>query len=99
MYETHETQIETIAKHYGSKRQVVKACEELSECISALCTGLYAHEDDVGAFEHMAEEMADARIMLDQIEFLYGLKTHCAYWREFKLTRQMNRIRDEQKLS
>lgn len=99
MYETVETPIEKIANHYGTRRQTVKACEELGECISALCTSLYAHPDDVGAFEHLAEEMADARIMLDQMEFLLGLETHCAYWREFKLKRQLERIKVENEIA
>lgn len=90
-----KTAIETIAQHYGEKCQVIKACEELSECISALCVSLHADENDVDAFMHLAEEMADARIMLDQIEFLLDLRTQCDYWREFKLKRQLDRMSKE----
>lgn len=49
---------------YGRGAQRDKAIEELSELIRAL-----ARSDD---HENIAEEMADVRIMLDQLEIIYG---------------------------
>ena len=51
-------------EHYGKGIQWAKAIEELSELIRAL-----ARCDDV---ENVAEEMADVRIMLDQLEIMFG---------------------------
>ena len=51
-------------KHYGIWPQRDKAVEELSELIRAL-----ARCDDR---ENIAEEMADVRIMLDQLEIIFG---------------------------
>ena len=50
--------------HYGRGNQQLKAIEELSELIRALARG-----DDS---ENVAEEMADVRIMLDQLEIMFG---------------------------
>lgn len=50
--------------HYGRSTQWSKAIEELSELIRAL-----ARADDA---ENVAEEMADVRIMLDQLELILG---------------------------
>ena len=50
--------------HYGRGTQWSKAIEELSELIRAL-----ARADDA---ENIAEEMADVRIMLDQLEIILG---------------------------
>lgn len=49
--------------HYGPGNQRFKAIEELSELIRAL-----ARCDDA---ENVAEEMADVRIMLDQLEIIF----------------------------
>ena len=51
-------------KHYDIWPQRDKAVEELSELIRAL-----ARCDDR---ENIAEEMADVRIMLDQLEIIFG---------------------------
>lgn len=51
-------------EHYGSDLQQLKAIEELSELIRAL-----ARADDA---DNIAEEMADVRIMLDQLEIIFG---------------------------
>lgn len=53
----------TIA-HFGRGKQQLKAIEELSELIRAL-----ARADDP---DNIAEEMADVRIMLDQLEIIFG---------------------------
>ena len=50
--------------HYGRGNQQLKAIEELAELIRALARG-----DDS---ENVAEEMADVRIMLDQLEIMFG---------------------------
>ena len=50
--------------HYGRGNQRFKAMEELAELIRAL-----ARCDDR---ENISEEMADVRIMLDQLEIMFG---------------------------
>ena len=55
--------LEKAIAHYGKGPQRDKAIEELSELIRAL-----ARCDD---YENLAEEMADVRIMLDQLELIF----------------------------
>lgn len=49
---------------FGEGHQARKAIEEMGELIQALCKA-----DDV---EHIREEIADVRIMLDQLDMIYG---------------------------
>ena len=55
--------LEGAIRHFGPGRQNLKAIEELGELIQALARG----EDPA----NIAEEMADVRIMLDQLELIF----------------------------
>ncbi|MBR7187790.1 MAG: hypothetical protein IKD53_04480 [Clostridia bacterium] len=69
---------------YGKEPQRDKAIEELSELIRAL-----ARCDDA---ENVAEEMADVRIMLDQLELIFGNAQKVARWEVKKLRRLDQRV-------
>ena len=71
-------------RHYGPGIQRFKAIEELSELIRAL-----ARCDDP---ENLAEEMADVRIMLDQLEIIFGNGPKVAAWEVKKLRRLDQRV-------
>lgn len=71
-----------IADYYGKEHQTIKAMEELAELIQALAKG---------DLENIKEEIADVRVMLEQIEYLYGISDEaitlrmCAkLWRQFE---------------
>ena len=66
-------------RHYGTGNQRFKAMEELSELIRAL-----ARCDDA---DNIAEEMADVRIMLDQLEIMFGNHEAVKIWELRKLRR------------
>lgn len=51
---------------YGEINQIIVAIEEMSELIKALCKLLRGKPD----CENIAEEMADAGIMLDQLSIM-----------------------------
>lgn len=65
--------------HYGRGTQQLKAIEELSELIQAL-----AKADDP---DNIAEEMADVRIMLDQMEIIFDNREAVRIWYLRKLRR------------
>lgn len=71
--------------HYGRGPQRDKAIEELSELIRALarCDGP----------ENIAEEMADVRIMLDQLEIIFGNHDKVREQEYIKLTRLNERVK------
>ena len=54
---------------YGENTQMVIALEELSEVQKEICKRLRGYSND----EHLAEEIADATIMLEQIRLFFGL--------------------------
>lgn len=55
--------------HYGLEKQMVVAVEELSEVQKEICKYLRG----LGNADHMAEEIADATIMLEQLRNFLGL--------------------------
>jgi len=69
---------------YGTGPQRDKAIEELSELIRAL-----ARCDDSA---NIAEEMADVRIMLDQLEIMLGNHDEVRDWEYEKLMRLSERL-------
>ena len=71
-------------ERYGRGTQRDKAIEELSELIRAL-----ARCDDS---ENVAEEMADVRIMLDQLEIILGNGQKVARYEVMKLRRLDQRV-------
>lgn len=71
--------LRTAIDRYGRGQQRDKAIEELSELIRAL-----ARADDA---ENVAEEMADVRIMLDQLELIFRNGQKVARYEVQKLRR------------
>lgn len=89
-----------IARHYGLRPQLKKTTEELRELIRAIQTlrfMLWIDKAEKKHFELVHEEIADVRIMLDQIELLTGGNQSCSEWRTAKLDRQVQRIQGENK--
>lgn len=56
-----------IAK-FGAEAQIVKAIEEMGE----LTVELARHRNGLGKVEALREELADAFIMLNQLELIFG---------------------------
>lgn len=54
---------------FGEKVQMVMALEELSEVQKEICKRMRGYAND----EHLAEEIADATIMLEQMRLFFGL--------------------------
>lgn len=75
-------------EHWGPNAQAIKAIEELGEVIVEVAKWL----NNVGDIEHMAEETADATIMLEQLRLMHDLNERvCAYMDE-KVARLHKRI-------
>lgn len=66
---------------WGLIVQLVVALEELSECQKEICK-LYRCNANMS---HLAEEIADTRICLEQVCLFYGLKDEVAKYKEMKL--------------
>lgn len=75
---------------YGAQAQTLMCFEEMSELQKELCK-YERGEDNV---EHIAEEIADVRIMLDQMELLHGCAGLAANYKTAKLERLLNRLEE-----
>ena len=80
--------LEAALSAYGSEIQRVVAIEELSELQKELCKSLRGQTDR----RHIAEEIADVQIMLEQMMILYELHYDVVAWRWKKVDRLRNRL-------
>jgi hypothetical protein len=74
---------------YGETKQCIVAIEELSECAKELCKVLRGK----GNPEHLAEEVADATICLEQIRLFFGINDKVCQYMDEKVQRLDERMR------
>ena len=84
--------INKIADHYGLESQFDMLLEECAELIQAVSK--YRRRKYSGV--RLAEEMADVYIMLEQIQYLLKVKPEVNEWIDFKVKRQLERIKGEE---
>ena len=68
---------------YGDRKQMVKCVEELAECQQAICKIILGGEN----FDHMAEEIADATIMLEQMRLIFNINDRVCEYMDQKVMR------------
>ena len=73
---------------WGLLTQLVVALEELSECQKEICKLMRGNAN----MSHLAEEIADTRLCLEQLCLFYGLKDEVAKYKETKLQRLKERV-------
>lgn len=78
---------------FGEKTQLVVALEELSELQKEICKELRGD----GNPDHIAEEMADVQIMIDELEIIFGNRGKVAAWQSKKAKRLWDRIMEREK--
>ena len=74
---------------FGEENQCIVAIEELSECQKEICKALRGKGDR----EHLAEEIADARICLEQMVYFFGLDEEVDSWMDSKIKRLDNKLK------
>lgn len=67
---SQKEQLQGIINHYGADHQKDKLFEEIAELQKEVCK----EKDGKGDIQHIAEEMADVYIMLQQMQLIYGIK-------------------------
>ena len=82
---------EEAIERYGAEMQMVVAIEELSECTKELCKAMRGKGD----INHLAEEVADATIMLEQMRLTFGINDAVKFWMDAKLQRLQHRLLKE----
>lgn len=78
-----DDKLKMIADHYGYDHQALKLVEEMAELTQALLKG-----DSV----HIAEEMADVEIMMEQLRYFHANEAEIKIIREQKIARQLARM-------
>lgn len=73
----------------GERTQMIVALEELSECQKEICKFLRG-KGDAG---HLAEEIADATICLEQMRYIFGLNSLVCEKMDEKIMRLDKRLR------
>lgn len=84
-----EQYIQKIADYYGLDSQTDKTIEECAELIQALAK--------LESRENTIEEIADVQIMLKQMLYLLDCEKEVEKVVEYKINRQLKRIRKEKK--
>ena len=74
---------------YGEHIQMVVALEELSECQKEICKFMRC----IGNAENLAEEIADATIMLEQLRYFLGLNDLVCQKMDEKVKRLDDRLK------
>lgn len=87
---------------YGEPRQIIKAVEELSELAQVLCKAMgdATPEDEANTEalkDHLAEEMADVQIMLDQLIIIFRNAERLQRQMDRKLDRLAERLEAEKR--
>lgn len=70
----HRKDLEDIIKKYGRHNQQMKAIEEMAELTQAICKQKTNNDPKqyLPNNEQIIEELADAKIMIDQLMIIYG---------------------------
>lgn len=75
---------------FGKELQVTMAIEEMSELTKELCKNSRGQENTT----HIAEEIADVEIMLQQMVMLFDCTGQVETFRRYKLERLAGRIKE-----
>lgn len=92
---TFDERIEIIANHYGFEAQAEKSIEEMAELIveiKHMKQGLTSQN-----FQNFVEELADVKIMIDQLYLLANFDGDIGKEITRKLERQLKRIDEDKK--
>ena len=76
---------------YGQQLQIIVAIEEMSELTKELCKAQRGAQNRT----HIAEEIADVEIMLEQLKLIYNVTPAVNDLRQYKLNRLNKRLADE----
>lgn len=75
---------------YGARAQTVMVMEEMAELTKELSKNLRGADN----VKQIAEEIADVRIMLDQMELLHDCVEIAANYKTFKIERLAERLKE-----
>jgi NTP pyrophosphatase (non-canonical NTP hydrolase) len=87
-YEERKAVYDAALGKWGAKMQATVAIEEMSEVIKEITKMLRGELDR----EHMAEEIADATIMLEQLRQMLNINDSVCSWMDYKVAELKRRV-------
>ena len=90
-YEERATVYADALATFGTGMQLIVALEEMSELQKEITKGLRGDLNKM----HLAEELADATIMLEQVRQIFGVNEQVCEMMDSKILRLRQRIEDE----
>ena len=96
MTDTIRALLQRAISYHGAQIQIFKTVEEMGELTQALAK-LAGNPDAPNPdynqmVDHVAEEVADVRIMLDQLCMIFDVEDRAVRWRWHKLQRLKDRL-------
>lgn len=94
-----QSKLEYIADNYGIKNQLIKLVEEMSEVTKEITKLLNATEDKeiLEIYRNtLPKELADLSVVYDQVVYLMDCKAKVEAVREYKVAREIRRIKEVQ---
>ena len=82
---------QAIANYYGARSQLMMAIEEMSELTKEICK----YERFKGNESKLIDEIADVKIMVEQLEYILGVNKEVDSRITYKLERQLRRMEQE----
>lgn len=93
-----QDELVTIARYYGYESQSRQLIEEMAELIQAI-NKRWREEDEIKqavATYHVVEEIADVEVCLEQIKWLLDCNDAVEYFKEEKIKRQLERMKNNE---
>jgi hypothetical protein len=90
-YEARRAVYARAIKQNGAQLQQIVALEELSEAQKEICK----HLRGCGSLDHLAEEIADATIMLEQVRMIYCINERVCQHMDAKVQRLADRLQNK----
>lgn len=87
-YDARKAVYESAIEQNGTQLQMIVAVEELSEAQKEICKYLRGN----GNIDHLAEEIADATIMLEQLRHIFKINSLVAVYMDEKVQRLAQRL-------
>lgn len=87
-YEERKQVYEAALNKWGQKMQAIVAVEEMSEVQKEVCKALRGQLDR----EHLAEEIADATIMLEQLRQMFNINDSVCSWMDYKIAALQRKV-------
>ena len=94
-YEERATVYDDALATFGANMQLIVALEELSELQKEICKAL---RGDINP-RHLAEEVADATIMIEQVRQIFSINEPVCEMMDSKIIRLRRRIDEAKKIS